>query len=82
MALSSEKDNVFSIYPNPTKDYLYIRSKNIDVLKIDVFDILGKKIYSKKDDMNQLAISNLKCGILFMEIETERGTITKRIIKV
>jgi len=70
-----------SIYPNPTNGYLFISSKSIIILKIEVFDILGKILLSEKENFNKLDLSHLNSGILFVKIETESGMITRKIIK-
>jgi hypothetical protein len=70
-----------SIYPNPTNDYLFINSKDNFIQTIEIFDILGRKLLFEKNNFNQLDVSHLNNGILFVKIETETGTITNKIIK-
>tara|TARA_R110000787_G_scaffold96415_2_gene199723 strand:+ start:1342 stop:2721 length:1380 start_codon:yes stop_codon:yes gene_type:complete len=69
------------IYPNPTNDYLFINSRENFIQSVEVFDILGRKLLLIKENFNQLNISNLKNGILFVKIETKKRTFTKKIIK-
>lgn len=78
------RDNVLekiSFHPNPTKDYLYIDSKNIIILEIEIFDALGRYILTEKENFNQLNLSKLKNGILFLKIKTESGIFTTKVIK-
>jgi len=78
----NELQQIINIYPNPVNNILYIENnKNIDIVKITVYNILGKVVLIKKNIFNQLNLSVLKSGILFVKIETENGTITKKIIK-
>ena len=61
-----------------------MRIDNRNSLKINavkVYDILGRQIISLKDNFDQIDISFLNSGILFVEFETEIGNITKKIIK-
>ncbi|SDF12314.1 T9SS type A sorting domain-containing protein [Ulvibacter litoralis] len=79
-------DTIFAdinIYPSHVKSLLFIENnKHIKIEKIIVYDILAKIVLIEKNNFNQLDLSELKNGILFVKIETEHGTITKRIIKV
>ena len=70
-----------SIYPNPTNDYLYISFKDKNILRIELFDALGRKVLIEKENFNKLDLTHLKNGILFMKIESENGMLTKKIIK-
>jgi hypothetical protein len=69
------------IYPNPTNDYLFINSKSIIIQIIEIFDILGRKVLSEKENFKQLNVSKLKTGVLFVKIMTQKGILIKKIIK-
>lgn len=67
-----------SIYPNPSTGLFTIKGiKNIK--NVNIFDVTGKNIYSKRDT-GLVDLSNNSRGLYFMQIETERGSITKKII--
>ncbi len=68
--------------PNPVEDLLQITSQNnSSINRISVYDITGKLILEENDDVRQLDILNLTSGLLLVKIETENGTITKKIVK-
>jgi hypothetical protein len=71
-----------SIYPNPTSSVIYIEAESI-IQSVTVYDIKGRKILDKENASNQtnLDMSAFNNGIYFMLIETDKGTITKKIIK-
>jgi len=78
----NELQQIINIYPNPVIDILNIENnKNIGIDTITVYNILGKVILIEKINFNQLNLSELKSGILFVKIETENGIVTKKIIK-
>ena len=78
----SDLQQTLNVYPNPVKSLLLIENnKHRKIEKIIVFDILGKVVLFEKNIFNQLNLSELKSGILFLKIETENGIITKKIIK-
>jgi len=69
--------NGFSLYPNPTNDTFFIKSKT-DVLatKINLFDTTGKLILSKKLEAtpeNSISVANFAKGMYVVTIETTNG---------
>ncbi|MGV6827843.1 MAG: T9SS type A sorting domain-containing protein [Flavobacteriales bacterium] len=82
LSVSDNSLESINVYPNPVKSLLFIENnKHFKINKITIFDILGKVVFREKNIFNQLSLSELKSGILFMKIETEKGIILKKIIK-
>ena len=72
-----ENMNHIVIYPNPTKDKLYIQSeKNIQV---KVINIIGNVLYKTEQINNQhiIDLSLLSTGIYFIQIENKSWKIMK-----
>jgi len=78
-------ENEFSkiqIYPNPVKDLLRIDNKsNNQITSLKLYDVLGSLVMKVSEVYDQIDVSHLDSGLLFLEIETETGSITKKIIK-
>ena len=76
-------DNI-SVYPNPVHDRLYIETLT-QTLTIEIYDIYGRVQNLRNSETqklrNSIDLSNLKAGIYFVKINTEKGNIVKRIIK-
>jgi hypothetical protein len=71
-----------SVFPNPVKDVLNILTQNDSpISSIQVYDILGRLVLEEKHDFNQVDVSNLGSGVLFVKIQTTEGVVTKKIIK-
>jgi hypothetical protein len=71
----------FEIYPNPAKDMIYIdKPDEINIENIQIFDVLGRKVLMT-DEKEEVYIGLLNSGIHFMMIETNLGTVQKKIIK-
>ncbi|MBL4592558.1 MAG: T9SS type A sorting domain-containing protein [Flavobacteriales bacterium] len=66
--------NSFSVYPNPTKDYIYIDKKdqNIDVGRVRIYNLRGRLIYDEKF-RSKINISHLQRGLYFLKLEIEGG---------
>lgn len=74
------------LYPNPSKGIFNIALGNIQPTAIDVYDLTGKIILSKKDIQiskveASLNLSNAATGIYFVKITADNQSIVKRIIK-
>jgi hypothetical protein len=74
-------DNSIIIYPNPTSDLITIKFKtdNYDASIIELVDINGKVILSKKNEVNktehQINLSNYQTNIYFIRISTPTGKL-------
>lgn len=74
------------LYPNPSKGIFNIALGNIQPTAIDVYDLTGKIILSKKDIQisnveASLNLSNAATGIYFVKITADNQSIVNRIIK-
>ncbi len=69
-------NNELTIYPNPAKNEINIRSSNrINQLKI--YNLVGKVVVSKTEVTDKLYF-NLMSGLYFIEIELEDGQVHKQ----
>ena len=75
--------NLVTLYPNPTQDKITISSYNSEIKSFTIFDLQGRKIVSKSVNNFQttFSISSFNNAIYLISIKTEKGTVTKRIIK-
>lgn len=67
-------DAKFSIYPNPTSDYIRINSDNID--SVSIFNISGKLVLKDDSKSKEIDISQLSSGTYLIKI----GSETQRFI--
>lgn len=81
---SNENTNL-TVYPNPTSDFLFIRSS--ERINIRIKNVLGKEVYRKYFKSYQkifkIDISNLSPGIYFVLASDKTGKIiqSKKVIK-
>lgn len=70
-----------SLYPNPVNNVLNISLKNgIQVEDAVIYDLLGNKINVSLNN-NVIDTSLLNSGVYMLQINTNEGTLTKKIIK-
>lgn len=77
-----ENENIagkFSLHPIPAKDILNIRTHSI-IKKVNIYDSSGKLFSNPKVENSQINTSNLKSGVYFIEILTDKGRLHKKFI--
>lgn len=77
--------NSFSVYPNPSNDILNIdNTANALMQDISITDMNGRTVKTIKlngESSAKVNVSNLNTGIYMMSIKSDKGTVTKKIIK-
>jgi uncharacterized delta-60 repeat protein len=67
--LSYQKsDDMFTVFPNPVKDYLYFDTER----SFEIIDILGK-IVLKSEKVMQVNVNHLKAGVYFIRFEDRQA---------
>ncbi len=77
-----EKDNLISIYPNPTHNKLYLETKEQGTLFVE--NVLGTNVYTKTIIENKTGIdfSNLSEGIYMLRFQTYNSVKTLKVLKL
>jgi hypothetical protein len=74
-----------TLYPNPSNETVAIAFPREVIISIQLFDVVGKLIQGQTaisvPDIYIMNISSLNTGIYFITINSEIGTVTKRIVK-
>ena len=69
-----------SVFPNPVISVLNIETSNtLSFKKATVYSTLGKLILETPE--NQINLETLSTGIYFVEVVTDKGSVTKKIVK-
>ena len=73
-------NNTISLYPNPAQEVLNVSSAN-SITKIEVYDLLGKKVASNNNAKN-VNVAALGKGVYVVKVVQENGSVVaKRFIK-
>lgn len=85
LAIDTEIDDKFNIYPNPTKNIIFIEpKKGIKITNILLYDITGKSIEIKTENLRdgkyKLNIDNISNGVYLLHLYTKYGIMIKKII--
>ncbi|WP_298759326.1 family 16 glycosylhydrolase [uncultured Psychroserpens sp.] len=79
LSVDDEIANQFIVSPNPASDYINIAS-NTDVDHIEIYDVLGKLILQKNDDVKRLNISDIESGMYVLKIYSGKRIASKKIV--
>ncbi|MES2412033.1 MAG: zinc-dependent metalloprotease [Bacteroidota bacterium] len=78
--------NDFSIYPNPSNGTFTIQFKDMmNSYSVEVFDVMGKTIYENSYDQSAnltqvINLDNATSGVYFVNIKSENGIVTKKLL--
>lgn len=83
--LSSDEISQFesTVLNNPTDTQWTIKTPNTRIKSVQIFNILGKRVYSVSLDKNEIMIPayNLSSGIYIAKIQTELGTKSIKLLR-
>ena len=69
------------IYPNPTTGQLTIKSEQLSITNIAIYDIVGKMVISSMPQQSQettIDVSHLPSGIYYLRIDNQTVKIVKQ----
>ena len=70
------------LFPNPTKGVFSIESKQVNVSKVEIYSILGKKLKEYNTSITTFDIEDLSNGLYMVKIYSEKGMSTiKKLVK-
>jgi hypothetical protein len=82
--MSAESGKIISILPNPSNGKFQIRGLATDVRRLEIYDALGKEVYSisefKRQESHEIDLSRYPKGIYFVKIYDGAKTYTEKIV--
>lgn len=82
-ALKADPIEGLQIYPNPTtNNRVYVTTESNTSKDIDIYDLLGKKVFSTTTSTNsrELNLSALKSGVYLIRIKEKDTTVTRKLV--
>ena len=81
VSVKEAKEVQVSVYPNPVRNTLYIKSMGNEIKEIVIMDLLGKSM-PQPNETEAIDMSQFKPGIYLIRITTKQGsTVTHKIVK-
>lgn len=77
-----QNELTFEVYPNPTKEKVWIRTNATNIPVLELLDQTGRQLRMSYDfDLSQsLSVKNLAAGVYFLRIKMNEAVITKKIV--
>ena len=82
-APAQQKIEGLSIFPNPVnngKQYINITSKRSLTKKVEIYNVLGKRIFSRMLIGKELNISKLGTGVYILKITEKNISETRKLV--
>ena len=77
-----QQDNDFILSPNPALNTVHIELPETVETKIEIYDILGKRVFSRKISTSRnLDISSLKSGLYIVRCIQKDRSVSKKLVK-
>lgn len=71
----------FSLYPNPSSEYLTIENKTAETYTLYLYDILGKLVYQESMlDSKTIDVTSYQHGTYFLKIANDKSAFVKKLI--
>ena len=69
------------LYPNPTKNIINVNSPLIDINKIEIYSVIGKKMKQFTLNLNKINIDDLSSGLYLIKVISDKGSYMTKFIK-
>ena len=71
-----------SLSPNPSAKFINIKLGSLDTVKnLSLFSLTGQLVY-ESSNQNKIDISEFNSGIYILKVNTEKGSFTKKVVKI
>lgn len=84
LELNTDLDHEINIYPNPTKDKVYVSIDNTnEIFEIQLLDINGRPLYKtmSKGSETEISLSKYRQGTYLIRISNASNTVVKKVVK-
>ncbi len=72
--------NNFNIFPNPANDKIYFSFSGYFNGTLNIYDLQGKRVLSKRINSNSIDISTLNKGVYFLQVSNTNQKIMSKLI--
>lgn len=83
LGIDEQEKNAVQIFPNPGKRMLNLVVANLNNTSVEVFDILGKRVYADRiNSLNKsIDVSQWNSGVYLVRLKSDTSLHTKRFVK-
>lgn len=82
LAVANFSTSQLSIYPNPTADFINIKTKNNQkISKVEIFDLSGRLIKTEMQNTNSIDVKSLNKGSYLLKVSSNEESVSSKFIK-
>ena len=75
-------ESAIKLYPNPISATLFLSvPEDVEVSEIQVFNTVGQLVFKRSTYDQSLSFQGLSSGMYFVELNTNRGKVFKKVLK-
>jgi endoglucanase Acf2 len=74
-------ENEITIFPNPAKSQLHIRTTSVEIARAEIYSTLGTLVKKVSNNKAPINIEEISSGLYLVKIYTEKGIVIKRFLK-
>jgi len=68
-----------SVYPNPASERVFVHTgTDSNLVQLSLYGLLGQLLRTTKE--NSISVSELPKGVYFLQVKTDKGEVTKKIV--
>ncbi len=83
ISTKEEQKFAFSLFPNPTSDFIHLQLENTENVNYSITDITGKVIAQNAWNRNPISIENLHSGVYFITLLNKSEIVgTQELVKI
>ncbi len=86
LSIDNQDFTIFNVYPNPTNGMVNISLSTFEDVKVTLYDISGRQIYSKTLENNSntfnenIDLSGIASGVYLLNVKSGSKTATKKLV--
>lgn len=77
-----ETNNSFNIYPNPTKNKIFISAKNLQMEYIEVYNSIGELVKQIKNPTDNIDLSDFSSDLFLVKVHTDKNILIKKLLLI
>lgn len=74
-------ENKIRIFPNPVSDALYLTVEDLKVERIEFLNHIGQQVLFYKGNVAEMNMAFLAKGVYLVRVVTDKGIVTRKLIK-
>ena len=72
--------NQLSIYPNPAKDDIFVKSE-VQIKKVEIYSLTGALLLSENNFKEKISVLTLPHGVYLVKVYTDKEVAVSKIVK-